>query len=263
MQEHDPHGSRDLIVMDDAKERDTDMSTNNDVGDIPLEDRDNGSDEIVTDTIKVSAFKKENKMVCEKEICKFRTYLSGLVPEITVVVLLFILSGIAGYLYTAYNPASSDIALEGLDDLVELIMNMTPLEIMLFIFFNNAIKSLLAFALGLGFGLIPLLFVLSNGYILGVVTYLESQENGFTYIFLGIFPHGIIELPMILISAAMGVRMGLNVINSMAGRYVDIKGEFRQGISVFFRFIMPMLLIAAAIETFITPLVIGWYTGVI
>mgnify|MGYP000244715511 CR=1 FL=1 len=255
MQEHDPHGSRDLILMDNAKTGETG------VDDIPMECDE--TNEIVSDSIDVSVFKKENKMACESGVCKVRAYLSGLVPEITVVVLLFILSGIAGYLYTAFNPASSDIALEGLEDLVELIMNMTPLEIMLFIFFNNAIKSLMAFVLGLGFGLIPLLFVLSNGYILGVVTYLESQENGFTYIFLGIMPHGIIELPMILISAAMGVRMGLNVINSMAGRYVDIKGEFRQGISIFFRFIMPMLLLAAGIETFITPVVIGLYTGII
>jgi stage II sporulation protein M len=241
--------------MDNAKTSDVDMD------DIPMDD--DGIDDVVTDTVDVSVFKEENGMVCERGLCKVRAYLSCLVPEITVVVLMFILSGIAGYFYTAFNPASSDIALEGLEELVELIMNMTPLEIMLFIFFNNAIKSLLAFVLGLGFGLIPLLFVISNGYILGVVTYLESQERGFTYILLGILPHGIIELPMILISAAMGVRMGLNVINSMAGRYVDIKGEFKQGISVFFRFIMPMLLLAAGIETFITPVVIGLYTGII
>ncbi|UGV41917.1 stage II sporulation protein M [Methanococcoides orientis] len=208
-------------------------------------------------------FESKGAPVCESGLCNVHNYISGLIPEISLVVVLFILSGIAGYFYTALNPASSDIALEGLEGLVELIMSMTPLEIMLFIFFNNAIKSLMAFVLGLAFGLIPLLFVVSNGYILGVVTYLESQENGFTYIFLGILPHGIIELPMILISAAMGVRMGINVLNALAGRYVDIKGEFKKGINVFFRFIMPMLLLAAGIETFITPVIIGLYTGII
>lgn len=205
----------------------------------------------------------DDKQVCERGLCNVRAYISGLMPEIVAVVVLFVLSGIAGYFYTALNPASSDIALEGLEELVELIMNMTPIEIMLFIFFNNAIKSLMAFVLGLGFGLIPLLFVISNGYILGVVVYLESHENGFTYILLGILPHGVIELPMVLISAAMGLRMGFNVLNAMAGNYVDIKGEFKQAISVFFRFIMPMLLLAAGIETFITPVVIGLFTGTI
>ncbi|WP_440953696.1 stage II sporulation protein M [Methanococcoides sp. FTZ1] len=248
--------------MDDDRTGDTGMPGDNVMVDIPMEEL--GIDEgIGPDATEVPVSKEEKRTVCESGICKVRDYLSNLVPEITVVVLMFVLSGIAGYFYTALNPSSSDIALEGLDELVELIMNMTPIEIMLFIFFNNAIKSLLAFVLGLGFGLIPLLFVISNGYILGVVTYLESKENGFTYIFLGIMPHGIIELPMILISAAMGVRMGLNVMNSIAGRYVDIKGDFKQGISVFFRFVMPMLLLAAGIETFITPLVIGLYTGII
>ncbi len=243
MQEHYSYGFWDLIAMDDTAIDETAMD------DAAVEDVDN------------LAF--EDRQICKRGLCDVRNYISGLMPEISAVVVLFVLSGIAGYFYTALNPASSDIALEGLEDLIELIMNMTPIEILLFIFFNNAIKSLMAFVLGLGFGLIPLLFVISNGYILGVVTYLESQENGFTYIFLGILPHGIIELPMILISAAMGLRMGINVLNAMAGNDVDIKGEFKQGISVFFRFIAPMLLLAAGIETFITPVVIGLFTGTI
>ncbi|NYT20082.1 MAG: stage II sporulation protein M [Methanosarcinales archaeon] len=210
-----------------------------------------------------SDFEGVDAPVCARGLCNVRNYLSGLMPNIIAVVVMFVLSGIAGYFYTALNPASSDIALEGLEGLVELIMSMTPIEIMLFIFFNNAIKSLMAFVLGLGFGLIPLLFVVSNGYILGVMVYLESQENGFTYILLGILPHGIIELPMILISAAMGLRMGINVLNALAGRSVDIKGEFKQGLNMFFRFIMPMLLLAAGIETFITPVVIGLFLGTI
>ncbi|WP_244603671.1 stage II sporulation protein M [Methanococcoides sp. AM1] len=243
MQEHYSYGSWDMMAMDDTT-----------------------IDEVVMDDAAVKDAENlafEDGQICARGLCNVGNYLSGLIPEISAVVVLFVLSGIAGYFYTALNPASSDIALEGLEGLVELIMSMTPLEIMLFIFFNNAIKSLMAFVLGLGFGLIPLLFVISNGYILGVVTYLESQENGFTYILLGIMPHGIIELPMILISAAMGLRMGINVLKALAGRYVDIKDEFKQGINVFFRFIMPMLLLAAGIETFITPVVIGLYTGTI
>ncbi|WP_305064927.1 stage II sporulation protein M [Methanococcoides sp.] len=195
--------------------------------------------------------------------CNVREYLRGLMPEIGIIVLLFIISTIVGYAHTAFDPSSSTLSLEGLEELVELIRSLNAFEIMLFIFFNNAIKSLIAFVFGLGFGIIPLLFVVSNGYILGVITYLESMDNGLAYVAIAILPHGVIELPMILISAAMGLRMGLLVFNGLAGKDVDIKKEFLQGLNVFFRFIAPLLLVAAAIETFITPLLIALFTGLI
>jgi stage II sporulation protein M len=195
--------------------------------------------------------------------CKVREYLRGLMPEISIIVLLFIISVIVGYVHTAFDPSSSTMSLEGLEELVELIRSLNAFEIMLFIFFNNAIKSLIAFVFGLGFGIIPLFFVVSNGYILGVVTYLESMDNGLAYIAIAILPHGVVELPMILISAAMGLRMGLLVFNALAGKDVDIKKEFLQGLNVFFRFIAPLLLVAAAIETFITPLLIALFTELI
>lgn len=230
MQEHYQNGIRDLMTMD------------------------------VSNDISVDA---ESRRTTFNGGCNVREYLRGLMPEIGIIVLLFIISVIVGYVHTAFDPSSSTMSLEGLEELVELIKSLNAFEIMLFIFFNNAIKSLIAFVFGLGFGIIPLLFVVSNGYIIGVITYLESMDNGLAYVAIAILPHGVIELPMILISAAMGLRMGLLVFNTLAGKDVDIKKEFFQGLNVFFRFIAPLLLVAAAIETFITPLLIALFTGLI
>lgn len=193
--------------------------------------------------------------------CNVCEYLRGLMPEICIIVLLFIISVIVGYAHTAFDPSSSTLSLEGLEELVEFIKSLNVFEIMLFIFFNNAIKSLIAFVFGLGFGIIPLVFVVSNGYVLGVVTYLESMDNGLVYVGIAILPHGVIELPMILISAAMGLRMGLLVFNTLTGKDVDLKKELLQGLNIFFRFVAPLLLVAAAIETFITPLLIALFIG--
>jgi len=228
VQEHYQNGTRDLIIMDESNDISVDAECRGDTC--------NGG-------------------------CNVCEHLRGLMPEIGIIVLLFIISVIVGYAHTAVDPSSSTMSLEGLEELVELIMSLNAFEIMLFIFFNNAIKSLIAFVFGLGFGIIPLLFVVLNGYILGVVTYLESMDNGLAYVAIAILPHGVIELPMILISAAMGLRMGLLVFNALAGRDVALKQEFLQGLNVFFRFIAPLLLVAAAIETFITPLLIALFTG--
>jgi stage II sporulation protein M len=183
-------------------------------------------------------------------------YFRSIQPQLVVVVLLFVLSTVAGYVYSSMNPESAEQLMEEAGGLVDIIKDMSPIGIMLFIFFNNAVKSLFAILLGAGFGLLPILFVTFNGYMIGVVSYVVSREYGFAYVLSAILPHGIIELPMILISAAIGFRIGYETYCSVIGREANIRQEFMRGVKFYFRWIMPLLFFAAVIETFITPLVI-------
>jgi stage II sporulation protein M len=61
---------------------------------------------------------------------------------------------------------------------------------------------------------------------------------------------------MILISAAIGFRIGYETYRSVIGRQSNIRQEFMRGVKFYFHWIMPLLFVAAFIETFITPLVI-------
>jgi len=70
-----------------------------------------------------------------------------------------------------------------------------------------------------------------------------------------IIPHGIIELPMVILSVAIGLRLGQQAMYAIMGRGVRIKDELVKGIYVFMYWIMPMLFVAAMVETFITPLI--------
>ncbi|MBN2488870.1 MAG: stage II sporulation protein M [Methanosarcinaceae archaeon] len=183
-------------------------------------------------------------------------YFRSIQPQLLVVVLLFVLSTVAGYIYSSMNPGSAEQLMEEMGGIVDIIKDMSPIGIMLFIFFNNAVKSLIAILLGAGFGLLPILFVTFNGYMIGVVSYVVASEKGFAYVISAILPHGIIELPMILISAAIGFRIGYETYCSVIGRQSNIKQEFMRGVKFYFHWIMPLLFVAAVIETFITPLVI-------
>ncbi|MCL7411521.1 MAG: stage II sporulation protein M [Methanosarcinaceae archaeon] len=190
------------------------------------------------------------------------SYLKSIRIHFLIVTLVFFLSTALGFIHSSANPEFALQSLEEVSKLFDIIKNFTPFEIMLFIFFNNAIKSLIILMLGIGFGILPLLFIAYNGYIIGLVVYTISRENGFTYILSAILPHGIIELPMVFISAAIGLKIGYEMFRSIKGQTADIRSEFSRGVRFFFYRIMPLLFVAAVVETFVTPFIVAAITGI-
>ena len=106
-------------------------------------------------------------------------------------------------------------------------------------------------------GLIPLLVVTSNGFLLGVVAHGAVQQSGLPFLAAGILPHGILELPAVLVSIAIGFRLGYLLVLTLAREKADLAGETRIAIRFLWRYITPILFLAAAIETFITPIAIS------
>ncbi len=172
------------------------------------------------------------------------------------IIVIFIISLAAGYCYPLYFPAEATASLEDISRMFEWITTLHPVLIMLAIFANNVLKSFAALLLGLGFGIIPVLFVASNGFIVGLVVNLSSKTEGLLFIAAAIVPHGIIEIPMILLSAAIGLRLGYLMFSVIKGETIDIKYEVRKSVMFYLRWIMPLLFLSALIECFITPLVI-------
>lgn len=81
----------------------------------------------------------------------------------------------------------------------------------IFIFLNNAIKSVLIMFLGLLLGILPLFMLVANGMILGYVLSLQTNESTLSIVLKGILPHGIIEIPVILLACAYGLKLGMLV----------------------------------------------------
>lgn len=184
-------------------------------------------------------------------------YLKDLRKEIGFVSVLFALSAAIGYVIAIMYPDMVMQSLEEVESLVDLLKNLSPIEIMFLIFLNNSLKSLLVLVLGVGFGIVPLLFIAYNGYFLGIFSHKILMEQSFLYLAGGLLPHGIIEIPMVVISAAIGIRLGLKLIAAFKGESLSLKEEMLTGIKFFFYWIMPLLFIAAVVETFITSAIIG------
>lgn len=182
-------------------------------------------------------------------------YLYSLKRYIQIISGVFIVSLLLGVIVSIQNP---DISLKFLTTFKESfgwIMNLSPLERMFEIFMNNARNSLLALVLGVLFGIVPLLVVAVNGLIIGMVSEIFAGQKGIAFLLAAILPHGIIELPLILISASIGLRLGYVMYLYVKGERTNLKQEFRDGVLFYFTRIAPLLFVAALIETFVTPVI--------
>lgn len=109
--------------------------------------------------------------------------------------------------------------LEGLQTVAQSLEESDNVELSFFtfIFFNNSIKAVLVMLFGAFFGLAPFGFLLLNGMVLGFVVEVarrQGQDMG-ELIFQGLLPHGIIELPAIVIACGYGLRFGGLVIGTL------------------------------------------------
>jgi stage II sporulation protein M len=92
---------------------------------------------------------------------------------------------------------------------------------------------------------------LINGFSIGFLAGVFSDRIGFFAC--GILPHGIIEIPAFIFAVAFTMRIGATMINPVSGRWgANMKlavGDYMRALVI----IIPMFIIAAFIEGFITP----------
>ncbi len=170
-----------------------------------------------------------------------------------VLTIIFFLSAYAGYSYAKLEPGLE----EGLKQFFETFKDFlsNPVTLMLIIFANNASKALIAMLAGFFFGIFPVIFVALNGYIIGAVVSLREPEMGMLGVVIAILPHGLFEIPAIILACAYGMWLGYRFYRSLfAGE--EFKPHLMQALRVYVRIILPVLLLAAMIEAFITPLLV-------
>lgn len=183
---------------------------------------------------------------------------------IFIAVVLFIVSVWLGYYWQVFH-VFLDEQVKGVAGIAEEIANAPNplLALVTFIFINNALKSVLVVFLGFFLGVFPVIFLCINGMVLGYL-YLDmvvaNAEITTWQMILAIMPHGIIELPILIIACGFGLRFGAIVW----ARIIGLKSSERGSIVAFLKqtprlivFITLGMLVAALIESFITPWLIG------
>lgn len=95
------------------------------------------------------------------------------------------------------------------------------------------------------FGVLPVLFSLYNGYILGFVGKLSVSAEGASSL-LWLLPHGIFELPAVFISLGLGLKLGTFIFHKNKAEI--FKEYIIKSLKVFILIVIPLLIIAGIIE---------------
>lgn len=143
------------------------------------------------------------------------------------------------------------------------------LQLFLIILVNNVLKALLVLGLGVLFAVLPAFFLVMNGAVLGYLYVLRASETGAASalgeLAKGILPHGMIEIPAIMLAAAFGMKLGgfmyrwlaFTVTGNSKKRLTREWKEFTFKLPLLGAGITLLLLVAAIIESTLTPWILS------
>lgn len=169
-------------------------------------------------------------------------YLKNSLPAIFAVFFLFLASALIAFFF----PERFSFFNSLLSELSSSLDGKGFFEILLFIFRNNFLSALFGLILGVLFGFVPLINSLVNGALVGYVLALTVKIDGLSVMW-RLLPHGIFELPAVFISLGLGLRMAFVLLSKHP---VELfKQRFFVSIKLFFMAVVPLLILAACIET--------------
>ena len=180
----------------------------------------------------------------------YAVYMRGLTPFFTLCCFLFLFSLTMGYALGSSLPRS------GLDEINSAFPDISQwgiAGIFAFIVINNVGKGLLFMLLGVFVGIPSLFFIIFNGFITGWVAYDVATQYSMAVAVASLVPHGVIEVPMFLLSVAMGMGIGYQMLNRIRGQGDPVR-ELRLALGLFLRRILILFIVSAVVETTITPI---------
>lgn len=188
-----------------------------------------------------------------------------------VVVAVMVAGLVAGWAFALRYPLPAGvIQFQGLGD-VNLSRDIPDLPFLpgfnvQSIFLHNLrVLGIAVVATPVSFGSVPLLLVLPSmllvGFFTGEVACLGLNPLAFLVAF--ILPHGIIELPAVVLATAFSLRLGASFMAPPPGFSVgeSLLLATADFLKIFFLMVVPMLLISAFIEVYITAQLVPWFFG--
>lgn len=174
-----------------------------------------------------------------------------------VAVLLFVI-GLGWGLVTSVE--APDILTENaaaLEEIADFLVPLSQPSVFVFIYAKNVAAVLVSFALSPLLCLIPVIALALNGGLIGLVSALVVQEKSLAFLLAGILPHGVIEVPALIIGEAAALNFGTAVMLSLFRQ--DKKERFLTALRQNTRYLVISLILlfpAALIETYLTPLLL-------
>ena len=96
-------------------------------------------------------------------------------------------------------------------NLISQTEGLGPFELIKFIMYNNMQSAFLGMILGIFLAIFPLGIIIVNAYVLGFVANKTIAIKGVLVLW-RLLPHGIFEIPAILISVSLGIMIGISLM---------------------------------------------------
>lgn len=126
-------------------------------------------------------------------------------------------------------------------ELVLKTQGLNTFELIKFIILNNSYSALMGILFGILFGIIPLGIMIMNGYVLGFVSNKAVEASGNILTLWQLLPHGIFEIPAIIISISLGIKLGFSLAYSFYRFYFRKLNNFWTYALVFFSIITVLI----------------------
>jgi stage II sporulation protein M len=179
-----------------------------------------------------------------------------LTNAIIITFLLFFSTLTVGWVGSAQNPQIGQDLMKLFEKEVAGQMDgQNPFDMFIKLFANNLEACILLFLGGASFGILTIFIMSLNGIVIGAIMELVSKNHSAVFVAAAILPHGIFEIPAFIISGALGILMAQSLIAEWYGSG-DTAIAAQAFARLFIVIIIPLVMTAACVEAFITPVII-------
>ncbi len=154
--------------------------------------------------------------------------------------------------------SAADEVVNAFANIADEASGLSGVGLFVFLLLNNALAVSLSFIFSPLFLILPVLSLIMNGAVISLVSRAVLEQSSAAFLAAGILPHGIIEIPAYLLAHAAALSFGFILLRALfrsdkrATIGPDLKSSVRWlGLAIL------LLIPAALIESFITPVFIG------
>lgn len=183
----------------------------------------------------------------------FNTPLSN---AIIITLLLFFTTLTVGWFGASQNPQVGDDLMKLFEkEVTNQMDSKDSFDIFTKLFANNLEACLLLFLGGASFGILTIFIMSLNGIVIGAIMETISKDHSALFVAAALIPHGIFEIPAFILSGALGILLAQVLIAEWYGSGNAAHAATAYG-RLFLVVVLPLIFVAAAVEAFITPVVI-------
>ncbi|HEY94197.1 MAG TPA: stage II sporulation protein M [Dehalococcoidia bacterium] len=148
-----------------------------------------------------------------------------------------------------------------LDEMAGIIAPLPQIAVFVFILLKNISVIVLSFVLSPLLCIVPVVTLVINGGVIGLVSAIIMEEESLPFLLVGLLPHGILELPALIIGEAVALSFGIAVLQGIFGK--DKRDIIKSNLTSNLKYLAisaGLFLAAAIIETFVTPVLLDRVT---